>query len=55
MVLAYPLDTAAKVQEAAALDYVPEIKEGESEETGKGVQIYHIGVRGRYAIKDWII
>lgn len=54
MVLAYPLDTAAKVQEAAALDYVPEIKEGKSEETGKGVRMCRVGVRGRCAIEDWI-
>jgi len=54
MVLVYPLDTAAKVQEAAALDYVPEIKEGKSEETGKRIQMCHVGVRGRCAIEDWI-
>src|SRR6266480_5403871 len=54
MVLAYPLDTAAKVQEAAALDYVPEVKEGESQETGKGIRMCHVGVRGKCAIENWI-
>lgn len=50
--LAYPLDTVAKVQEVAALDYVPDVKEGVSHETGKGVRMCHVGVKGKCAIKD---
>jgi hypothetical protein len=33
---------------------VPEVKEGKSEETGKGVRMCRVGVRGRCAIEDWI-
>jgi hypothetical protein len=39
---------------AADLDYVPDIKEGKSEETGKGIRMCYVGVRGKCAIEDWI-
>jgi hypothetical protein len=54
VILAHPLDTAAKVKEAAVLDRVPEIKTGNSEDTGEKVRMCSVGVRGKFAIKEWI-
>lgn len=54
VILAHPLDTAAKVKEAAILDRVPEIKTGKSEDTGEEVRMCNVGLRGKFAIKEWI-
>lgn len=55
VVLAVPFDTPSKVKVAAALDDIPKVKEGTSEDDGEIVRMCSIGVSGRLAIEEWIL
>ena len=53
ILLAIPFDTPDKVKVAAALEDIPKVKEGTSED-GEIVRMCSIGLSGRLAIEDWI-